>query len=180
MPVQRIIVVSLALLTVGACDKTETSPQASYLIAIDPTKISSRITEHGTYRVVGEERIRSAPDTAAGAVGSIGEIELLSRTQSLPAVRGATFGFRYSLTGPYHGRAEGFEMRALHPALRLPNGVVSTMSTAAKSVVFQHGVANQFVLYTLDNEFELTPGQWTLQILHKRDVILSRTFTLTQ
>ena len=169
--------VFVTALLLGACER---EPQPPAVVRIAPNTVTAEIIDSGVYRVSGVTTGYAAGGTAAGKVGIHEKEELISASTTLRAEKGATFGYRYRIVGNYDGPAEGLEMRAIHPVLRGPDGRLSTTSTAGKLVVFVRGKAEDAVLYTLDQDFEVVPGEWTLEILLNRQVLLSRTFTLTQ
>jgi Domain of unknown function (DUF3859) len=94
------------------------------------------------------------------------------------AERGKSFGFTFRITGLPEGPTPDFEMRAVHPPMKGPSGSTSSVSTAATEVFTDGGVAENEILYTLSEEFEVLPGQWTLQLLFKGQPVISKRFTL--
>jgi hypothetical protein len=45
-------------------------------------------------------------------------------------------------------------------------------------VCFKDGKAEDFVIYSLEENIEVLPGQWILQVRKDHEVLLSRSFTL--
>jgi hypothetical protein len=69
-------------------------------------------------------------------------------------------------------------MRIIHPPMRGPDGQERAESIIPMDVCFEDGKAEDFLIYGLEEEFEVLPGQWILQVRHNGEVLLSRSFTL--
>lgn len=143
-------------------------------------KLSSEMVEFGTYKVSGNVEYRAAGRTAAGKIGDHESEELVLSTTVLRAELGAAFGFVYEIRGPYDGEAKGFEIRAIHPALRRPDGRLNSTSTAEVPLFFEGGRVKNTLVYRLSEPYEVAPGTWTLQVLFRGRPLLSKTFTLTE
>jgi hypothetical protein len=64
--------------------------------------------------------------------------------------------------------------------MKTPSGGTATVSTAGTSVFGEAGVATNDIVYRLSEPAELLPGRWTLQLLYKGQVVLTRNFDLAQ
>jgi len=140
--------------------------------------LRAEILDAGIYEVVGAVETRPAPGTATGSAGLHEELRLIQAGLTLKAVRGVTFGFRYRLLEVPDGPVPGLELRALHPAMRGPDGRVSRSSAVSTEALASGGEARGDVAYTLSEAFEVLPGDWELQLVHRGRVILSRQFKL--
>ena len=69
-------------------------------------------------------------------------------------------------------------MFIVHPPMKGPDGKVHTHSTIPMKVCFKDGKAEDFVIYSLEENIEVLPGQWILQVRKDHEVLLSRSFTL--
>ena len=159
----------LALLFVATC----CFAQAKVVV---PFK--AEILDTGLYEVVGNVETRPAPGTASGSAALHEELRLIQAGTNVKAVRGATFGFRYRLFELSDGSIPGLELRALHPAMRGPDGRISRSSKVPTEVFVTGGEGRGDVAYTLSEPFEVLRGDWELQLLYLGSVILSKKFQL--
>ena len=136
--------------------------------------------EEGAFRMVGGAQVYEAPLAATGKKNEHDDAELLETGGQFPARQGLNFGYRYKLSSPGENRCgvEGFEMRILHPPMRGPDGQERVESIIPMNVCFKDGKADDFLIYALEEKFEVLPGEWTLQVRYEGEVLLSRAFTL--
>lgn len=138
------------------------------------------IIAEGEFRAVGIQAPVNAPNTAAGIVGEHLGLELVKSTRRLRAVQGVTFGFQYRIHGVANANNPGFEMRAIHPPMKSHGGGIETVSTAETYVYGTGGIAINDIVYTLSESSEVLPGKWTLQLLYRGQVVVSREFDLEE
>lgn len=138
----------------------------------------AEIVEEGVFKQIGKPVIVSSPNTASGKIAEHSGIELVEPTKRLRAVQGVIFGFRYRISGVANGENSGFEMRALHPPMKSHSGQMETVSTAETFVIGEGRVATNDIVYSLTEPSEVLPGKWTLQLLYRGQVVLSRDFLL--
>jgi hypothetical protein len=139
-----------------------------------PFPYKAEVLEEGIFELAG-----AAPVSQRSRVTEHDRAKLVESTRVIPAVKGTTFGFRYRLSGLPGKHLPGFAMRAIHPAMKNPGGgKPRTTSTAPTFVEAEQGVAENEIVYTLNEAAEVKPGRWTLQLLYRGSVVLSREFTL--
>lgn len=119
-----------------------------------------------------------APGSVAGNINRLSSVTFYERTTRVPATVGTRFGVRFDLIGE-PARAV-VPLRAIWrfpaPGLREPgSGKVYTESV--ETFASPIGEPRQRG-YGLDEEWELVPGDWTLEILHGQRRLLAQTFTL--
>jgi hypothetical protein len=136
--------------------------------------------EEGAFRMIGEAQTYEAPLAATGKANEYTEAELLETGSQFPARLGLNFGYRYTLTSPGENRCgvDGFDMRIIHPSMRGTDGKERVESIIPMEVCFKDGKADDFLIYGLEEESEVLPGEWTLQVRHNGEVLLSRSYTL--
>jgi hypothetical protein len=69
-------------------------------------------------------------------------------------------------------------MRIIHPSMRGTDGKERVESIIPMEVCFKDGKADDFLIYGLEEESEVLPGEWILQVRHNGEVLLSRSYTL--
>ncbi len=144
------------------------------------TAAEAAMLEEGAFRMIGEAQTYEAPLAATGKANEHTEAELLETGSHFPARLGLNFGFRYTLTSPGENRCgvDGFDMRIIHPSMRGTDGKKRVESIIPMEVCFKDGKADDFLIYGLEEESEVLPGEWILQVRHNDEVLLSRSYTL--
>ena len=148
--------------------------------APEDSGVTAELLEEGSFRMVGDGNVYGASEAATGKANEFDEAELLQRSDTFPARKGLNFGYRYMLrsAGEDICHAEGFDMMITHPPLIGPDGQARTVSIIPLDVCFYDGKAEDFLVYSLEEDHEVLPGQWTLQVRKDGNVLISRTFTL--
>jgi hypothetical protein len=144
------------------------------------TAAEAAMLEEGAFRMIGEAQTYKAPLAATGKANEHTEAELIETGSQFPARLGLNFGFRYTLTSPGENRCgvDGFDMRIIHPPMRGPDGKERAESIIPMEACFKDGKADDFLIYGLEEESEVLPGEWILQVRHNGEVLLSRSYTL--
>jgi hypothetical protein len=140
------------------------------------TEIESlEIVEFGVYQsdLLREEK---ADATAAGTKGISGEFRLLEQTDRVPARRGVSFGLCYVLRGEPEGVSVPLTMKIGHPPIRHPGtGRVYETQEAAYTRRIGERSCNT---YSFDEDWELVPGTWTIQLLDKERKMAWKSFLI--
>lgn len=118
------------------------------------------------------------PGSVAGSINRLTSVTFYERTTRVPAAVGVRFGLIFDLIGAPSGAV--VPLRAIWrfpaPGLRDPrSGKVYTESV--EDFPSPIGEPRQRG-YGFDNDWELVPGEWTLEILHGQRRLLSQTFTV--
>jgi hypothetical protein len=122
---------------------------------------------------------RSGTDEAPGNVlNTLGRARLVARTGSVPLRRCITFGFQYIIRGAPAGADIPLRMVTHIPApgVRNPHTgrtLVEMETTVSRQIGHRHLRA-----YTLEHQWELMPGVWTLEIWQGRRRLAAQSFTL--
>ena len=142
--------------------------------------LAVELVEEGSFRMIGNSHAYDAPDAATGITNKVDEAELLQSGSVFAANKGLNFGFRYVLHSPGEDRCgvEGFEMFIVHPLIKGPDGQERTTSKIPFKLCFNDGKADDFLIYSLEEDYEVLPGSWTMQLCKDGKVLLSRSFTL--
>lgn len=108
-----------------------------------------------------------------------GPFRLAEPTRTVTAMRGTTFGFRYRLTSLPGRHVPGFSMRVVHPPTRSPGGgKPRTTRSVPHFIEAEQGVAEGLIVFAVDEPAEVKPGRWSLQLLYRGGVVLTREFVL--
>ena len=119
-----------------------------------------------------------APGSVAGNINRLTSVTFYEQTSRVPARLGVRFGIRFSLIGAPQRAV--VPLRAVWrfpaPGLRDP-GSGKVYSESIEEFSSPIGELRQRG-YGFDNDWELVPGEWTLEILHGQRRLLTQTFTV--
>ena len=121
-------------------------------------------------------RVENVPTTASGTHNVVDNIELVQRTDHIPAIRGTRFGFRFIIKGSSQGQQIKIVRRNLVPGLRNPktgNIFYSYEYELAKNIGEE-----TYAGYSFDENWELIPGKWTFQIFYEGRKLAEKTFNV--
>jgi len=119
------------------------------------------ITEFGIYTSRTDKTL-DAPGAATGVTKLVSDIELVKSTTTVPARVGANFGFRYRIVGEGKTVTVKKITHIPEPGIRNPvsgNTIVTSVVNIERTIGDVH-----FTSYSLDQDFEVVPGTWTMEI----------------
>ena len=147
---------------------------------LSPSSVSAELFEEGSFMMFGEHPSYEAPEAATGKAKEHDEAEILQCGNTFPARKGLNFGYRYTLYSSDKDQcyAEGFDMFITHPPIKGPDGRLRTTSIVPFDVCFNDGKSDEFLIYCLEEDHEVLPGEWTLQVRKDGQVLISKSFTL--
>ena len=134
------------------------------------------LLEYGTFRKLVSTNDISDAGSLTGARHAVAKVALIESTTNVPARIGTSFGFRVKIPGTPSDDVVPCTAKCFHPKLTDP-------SSGRSSEVDQwdtSGLAGQdgYIGYTLDNDWELVPGAWTLQVFLDSKLVLEKTFNV--
>ena len=134
----------------------------------------AEIVECGILKKIKSDGVLDAPNALTGKVNNVIVSQLVQSTTTIKASIGTTFGILVKLIGEPDGAIITSHFRCIHPKLTDP---VSghTGETEEWEGPLRVGVA-RYVSYTFDNEWELVPGKWTIQVLDSGKILAEKTF----
>jgi len=140
------------------------------------TSSSIQLVEYGIFKKLNSGTDVQAPGSITGARHAVSKVELLERTTNVVARVGTSFGFLVRMPGK-PGDVVQCSAKCLHPKLIDP-------STGRSSEMEQwdtsgSGGQEGYVGYTLDNNWELAPGPWTIQVFTGTKLAFEKTFNLS-
>ena len=109
-----------------------------------------------------------------------GATKLIRRTNIIPATIGTNFGFRYSIVGDPIGAPVSLRMAGQFP---LGGGRDQTTGQILKGweFVFPGTLGSEsYYSYTLEQDWELIPGNWTLEIWQGNRKLAEQSFTVVK
>ena len=137
---------------------------------------SVQIVEFGRFQENMSKGSRLAPDAVAGKSNVVVAATLLESTTDIPATAGTSFGVRVKFVGAPAGLVVPCTAKCLHPKLTDPASGRSSKVEQWEN--FGTLGSDGYIGYSFDNEWELVPGQWTIQILVGSKVMAEKTFNV--
>ena len=134
----------------------------------------AEIIEYGVLKKIKSEGLLDAPDTVAGKSNNVIVAQLVENTSRGNASIGTTFGILVKLLGEPKGAMITAHFRCIHPKLTDP---VSGHTHDADEWESPRPIGTpRYVSYTFDHDWEIKPGNWTIQVLADGKVIAEKTF----
>jgi hypothetical protein len=135
-----------------------------------------QLLEYGIFRKLASTNDVSEPGSLTGARHAVSKVALIESTTNVQARIGTSFGFRVKFPGKNSNEVVPCAAKCLHPRLIDP-------SSGRSSEVDQwdtSGLSGQdeYIGYTFDNDWELVPGRWTLQVFQGTQLVLEKTFNV--
>ena len=136
------------------------------------------ITEFGTYAAHVDKKIEAA-GTATGTTNVISDVKLVQAGSVVPRRIGTRFGLRYTIVGDGGGDVTLTKIvRVPSPGLRNPatgNAIVTEKVPLQRRI----GV-NYYTGYSFEQDWELVPGTWTIELWQGERKLASRSFTIAK
>jgi len=132
------------------------------------------ITDFGTYKVEPGNKRKNAEGLKTTVTPGV---EHLETTTTIPARIGISFGVRYKIVGE-PDNAEVTLRKVISfppPGLQPSRGKIMPQSESKVETMIGETAAD---LYTLEDNFELVPGVWTVELWDGERKLLTQSFTL--
>jgi hypothetical protein len=132
-----------------------------------------RVAEFGIYTVDRDIQGRDALGINRAAASNVRHAATL---RTVPAQIGTTFGFRYQVIGKPHAAPVELRQMVTFPS----SGIVSPFSSERilqDEFVLQTRIGEtSYASYTLEDSFELVPGEWVFEIWQGNRKLATQTF----
>jgi hypothetical protein len=138
-----------------------------------------RFSNAGIYRFE-TERLENAPNSIKGYFRIVKNMQLVERTERIPAAVGVSLGVNFDIVGQPNGTPVTirFITRFPPPGLRDPKtGTVHQMSVNDRQ--FRIGDFS-FRSYSFDEEWEIVPGVWSLEFWYEGKMIAAQKFEVVK
>jgi hypothetical protein len=93
--------------------------------------------------------------------------------------KGTAFGFDFRIDGAPTDRPVRLTHLITHPKMKKPDGTVLERQTFDRDVTSSKGTISGSLWYTLREDFELLPGEWSLSVLQGTTVLVEKRFTVS-
>ncbi len=137
------------------------------------------VVEYGIYTTTATGEV-SAPGTASGTRSIVTDVRHAATTRTVPAQKGAEFGFRYTVVGAPAGAIVPIHFVTIFPAPGLRNPATQQVKDRSEYDVNVAIGQTSFKSYGLDNDWEVVPGVWTMQIWYQGRKLAEQKFTVVK
>ena len=142
--------------------------------------LSGHITKAGVYSLTDSEKKIPERGSVTGYVTEGGRT-FQSATTNVILAKGTSFGFDFRIDGAPTDHPIRLTHLITHPKMKKPDGTVLEKQTFDRDVIgSSDGVISGRLWYTLREDFELLPGEWSLSVLHDTTVLVEKKFTVVQ
>ncbi len=150
----------------GATASAQTSPSVQ----------SAEIVEYGIYRIALTGEHVPLSSTSAGAVEPATGARLIVTTNRIPATVGTTFGCLFMVKGEPAGAPVILDIVVEHPPFqKAPGDKSGTRDTVPWPYVIGQKAG---YTYTLDNDWEAVPGNWSIQVWYRKRKLAEQKFVV--
>jgi len=139
-------------------------------------QLNAEIIEFGYYKKNSEPKRYKNPGTVSGYVQEGGDVELIEKTDRIPAEKNRLFGFKFRVTGLTNMLSTQLVLKVTHPEIKRGNGSVATSYSYPILLDVKDGVIENQAGYSLDHGYELVAGEWTFELWYYKQKIVSQTF----
>jgi hypothetical protein len=134
----------------------------------------AELVEYGVLKKMVSGGLLNAPKSLTGKVNNAIASQLVDSTTTIKASVGTTFGIGVKLLGEPEGAAITLHFRCAHPKLTDPaSGHSSELDEWEGAAPVGH---LRYVSYTFDDNWEVIPGKWMIQVLYDGKVLAEKTF----
>ena len=159
------LVVALALVPAAGC----AAPQDA--------RLRARLMHAGIVEPVGPQHRTPDPASATG-FRTRGDAAVTSETTTVPCKRGIAFGIAFRVDGLPDGQPVRLTQVIRHPPMKKPDGSVIHEQLSSQQLRSSAGYTIGKVFYTLREEYEVVPGDWSIAILQGSTLLLRQDFKL--
>jgi hypothetical protein len=139
--------------------------------------VKGRVSQPGLYRLVRSGGVIDDPSTSTGKSVSKPVVELVKTTDRIPLIKGVQMYLQYRIW-PLPAQPAYADIRRVlkHPAMKLPDGSVSTGSDyTIKSRVSSKQVIG-YTGYGFDEVYELVEGDWIFEVWYAGEKVIEERF----
>ncbi len=161
MKIMKIIPVFLFSITISLCAQVEIE--------------KAEILEYGIYEAVPQKKL-DAEDTADGSWTIIDKIQLVTKTDTIPAKVNTQFGFWFKLEGKSEDESVNITFVNKLPGLKNPKKEAKIYEEQYPGKV-KFGQPT-YKGYAFEADWECVPGDWVFQIFHNDEKLIEKKFTV--
>lgn len=140
--------------------------------------LTGHITRAGVYEPIDSGKKMSEHGSVTGYVTEGGKV-FQSATTNVSLAKGTAFGFDFRIDGAPKDRPVRLTHLITHPKMKKPDGTVLEKQGFERNVTTSNGTISGSLWYTLREDFELVPGEWSLSVLQGTTVLVEKKFRVS-
>ena len=135
----------------------------------------AKITEYGIYNVDKPKSIEF-PEAMSGKAQQ-GEGVLQKKTTVIPLIKNTFFGYKFTISNIDDESVKLLTLVIEHPSIVALDGISNSRLAMQIRKRPKNGVITSQIGYVLNQDYEMVPGEWTLEVFLDKKMILEKTFT---
>jgi Domain of unknown function (DUF3859) len=153
---------------------------ASDAVAQTPTVIGVTITNVGTYTAESKSApARSGQQSPTSTIGTVRDWRFTSDSHDVLGKVGTQFGLEFRIDGAPPGEDVTLYLALVFPPQGIRNPNTGEMMHTARIAFPNMKIGARCVLgYGFDNDWEIAPGLWTMQIWYRNEMLAGESFTV--
>jgi hypothetical protein len=136
-----------------------------------------QLVQFGTFRKTVAQGEIEAPGSVQGKAHAVQDAVLDEQGSEIRVSQGTSFGILVKFIGGHEGAIVPCTAKLLHPKFTDPES--GRTSEVEEWPCFGTTGRNGYIGYTFDNDWELVPGQWTLQLFMESKKKIEKSFKIT-
>ena len=134
-----------------------------------------QITRFGIYVPQGSGKRILQPGSSTGYITEGGQT-FQSAGTNVTLAKGISFGFDFQISGAPTNEPIRLRHVISHPTMHTPDGKTLQKQEFVRDVMGNSGVISGTLWYTLREDYELLPGEWTLSVMNGPRVLAEKRF----
>jgi hypothetical protein len=122
----------------------------------------------------------AAPGTTSGSVNKVQDYKFIETTTTIPAKIGISFGFKHRVVGQPTGKKVDLRVVDRFPPPGIRNTSTNQMQQSDEYVVTKSLGQTTATASTFDDDGDLVPGVWTIEIWYKDQKLAEQRFTVVK
>jgi hypothetical protein len=149
-------------------------------VAQTPTVTGVTITNVGTYTAESKSApARSGQQSPTSTVGTVRDWRFTSDSHDVLGKVGTQFGVEFRLDGAPRGEDVTLYLALIFPPEGIRNPNTGEVMHSAKIAFPNTKIGARCIVgYGFDNEWEIVPGLWTMQIWYRDEMLAGQSFTV--
>ena len=135
-----------------------------------------RVIKYGLYEVIRTGRLVDNAGTSTGKSHSASTLQFIRQTNRVPLKIGNYFGFQSRIEPLPDRHFIKLKKVVTHPEMTLPAGSKKTGYQVDETKKVSIGVAFTTSGYSLDEDYELVEGEWTIQYWFEDRMLVEQKF----
>ena len=172
----RVMLGLVCALVLSACQREPVESGNSDATQAGHQPPGGQVIKYGLYEVIRTGRLVDNADTSTGKSHSASTIQFIRQTDRIPLKKGNYFGFQSRIEPLPDRHFIKLKKVVTHPEMTLPDGSKKVGYEVDETKKVSVGVAFTTSGYSLDEDYELVAGEWTIQYWFEDRMLVEQKF----